>query len=252
VRVGGRRGNVVPMRRLLERIASLVAALLDLALPRRCVGCGRPDDGAGLCRRCRPGPDDRVHVWAGDIPVVAATAYAGPVRTALLAYKERGRRDLAGVLGHLLGAAVAAHDVPPGAVLVPVPSARAVAAARGGDHVARLAHHVARAQGPPVCAALRMTRRVRDSAGLGADERRRNLDGALVAVDRADGAVAVLVDDIVTTGATLREAARALRAAGWSVAGAVVVAATPRRSAAARETPSRRLAVPLAGPGWAV
>ena len=71
---------------------------------------------------------------------------------------------------------------------------------------------------------------VRDSAGLTTAARAANLDAAMRArPPRRDGRAAVVVDDIVTTGATLREAARALRAAGWTVVGAAVVAATPRR-----------------------
>ncbi|MCW2646832.1 MAG: putative amidophosphoribosyltransferase, partial [Pseudonocardiales bacterium] len=103
---------------------SLAAALADLVLPRCCVGCGLP--GRSLCLRCRPLEVVRIDV-AG-LPVVAAGAYAGALRAALIAYKERSRRDLAGPLGELLATAVA---VGPAAVLVPVPCAARVARARG-------------------------------------------------------------------------------------------------------------------------
>jgi predicted amidophosphoribosyltransferase len=69
---------------------------------------------------------------------------------------------------------------------------------------------------------------VQDSAGLGGQARSANLGGAMRARAPAPGVVALIVDDIVTTGATLVEASRALVAAGWSVAGAAVIAATPR------------------------
>jgi predicted amidophosphoribosyltransferase len=86
---------------------------------------------------------------------------------------------------------------------------------------------------------LALCRPVADSAGLGVAARRANLDHAMVAgPPPRPGAPAVLVDDIVTSGATIAEAARALRAAGWQVSGAAVVAATPRR----------RTADPLAAP----
>jgi predicted amidophosphoribosyltransferase len=83
----------------------------------------------------------------------------------------------------------------------------------------------------PAPRVLVLTRTPHDSAGLGVDDRSRNLDHAMRAAARpVPGWAAIVVDDVVTTGATLREAVRALSAAGWPVAGAAVVAATPRRS----------------------
>ena len=79
----------------------LLAALLDLLLPGSCGGCAAP--GPGWCAGCaaRLGPL-RWPVLPGGPPVVAAGRYRGPLRTAVLAYKERGRRDLAGPLAALL------------------------------------------------------------------------------------------------------------------------------------------------------
>jgi predicted amidophosphoribosyltransferase len=211
-----------------------LSALLDLVLPTRCVGCGSPI--AALCPLCMPA-GELVRVGSAP-PTVAAAPYADAVRAALIAYKERGRRDLARPLGALLARAVLgalggfdAERAPPRrTVLVPVPSAHAVAAARGGDHVARLARRVAPSTGlRPALDVLVLTRAVRDSAGLGSAERRANLSGAMVARLPPAGSAAVLVDDIVTTGATLGEARRALVSAGWPVVGAAVVAATPRQ-----------------------
>jgi predicted amidophosphoribosyltransferase len=202
-------------------------ALLDLVLPRRCLGCGAT--GAGLCPRCVPG-EPPMWVPHAVLPVRAAVPYTGAVRAALLAYKERGRRDLAGILGELLARAVLALPAVPGLVLVPMPSTRAASAARGGDHLLRLTRRAARCGGLRVApGALRFTRAVQDSAGLGVAARSRNLAGAMTAGPGPAGAVALLVDDVVTSGATLGEAHRALRAAGWPVAGAAVLAATPLR-----------------------
>lgn len=208
---------------------SAFAALVDLVLPRRCVGCGSTLEA--LCPGCAPGDGCLavgVHTWAAGV-------YDGGLRAALLAYKERSRRDLAEPLGRLLARAAAAvvesGPGPPGSVvLVPVPSARSVAAARGGDHVLRLARRAAVGNRLRVTRdALTLTRVVRDSAGLGTAERSLNLAGAMVAALPPPGTAALIVDDIVTTGSTLREARRALETAGWPVVGAAVVAATPLR-----------------------
>jgi predicted amidophosphoribosyltransferase len=242
-------------------------ALADLVLPRTCAGCGVP--GAVLCRSCaalltRPRLAQPRRHPPGFPPTVAAGAYAGPVRPAVLAFKEHGRAELAAPLGTALALAVAAvlSGLPaphPGPVLlVPVPSSRAAVRRRGRDHVRELADAAAaelRAAGVPARTVRllgRVTgRRVRDSAGLDAAQRRANLAGRFRALPvRAglpSGSRLVLVDDVVTSGATLTEAARALRA-GAVPAGlrkdtpvlAAVVAATPRRAPQP---------LPMTGPG---
>lgn len=159
----------------------------------------------------------------------AAGRYEAGLRTALLAYKERRRYELAGPLAALLVGA-AARLLRPGTVLVPVPSRRSAARRRGGDHVLRLARHAGARLGLLTVSSLRLARPVRDSAGLRGDERSANLAGAMAARAGPAGTRALLVDDIVTSGATVREAVRALREAGWPVLGAVAVAATPRLS----------------------
>ncbi|WTG93685.1 phosphoribosyltransferase family protein [Kitasatospora sp. NBC_01560] len=212
-------------------------------LPAGCVGCGAGH--TQLCPSCRsalstaaPGPT--ALPW-----VHAAAAYAGPVRQLLLAHKERGALRLAGPLGEALALAVRSslgpHAGSAPLLLVPMPSTRAAVRARGHDPTLRLAGAAARAlrragldaRAAPV---LRHTRPVADQAGLTAPERRRNLHGALTLLPRAGGRLSgrqpVLVDDLVTTGATLAEAARALAAAGLPPKGAATVAAAvPHRPA---------------------
>jgi predicted amidophosphoribosyltransferase len=166
----------------------------------------------------------------------------------LAAYKDDDRRDLVHVLAPLLGAAVDAalagwHEARTvlarraGPVLVvPVPSSRAARRRRGDAPLAALA---AKAVADfdvgevLVVEALRQRRRVADQAGLGARERAVNLEHSMVARSRWQAAVAgrscLVVDDVLTTGATLVEAARALRAAGARDVRAAVVAATQRR-----------------------
>jgi predicted amidophosphoribosyltransferase len=202
------------------------AELLDLVLPGRCAGCGRP--GESFCSRC--GATVPLDAPVPGLTVVAAARYEGPIRSALIAYKERGRRELARPLGALLGLAVRQLPVSTGVampiVLVPVPSSAGARRTRGGDHVVPVARA---ARTAPVSRALRYVRQVRDSAGLDIEGRAANLLEAMAADPPSHGRAAVIVDDITTTGASLVESARALRAAGWTVAGAAVVAATPRR-----------------------
>ena len=212
---------------------SWARALLDLVIPVVCVACGA--SGSPFCASC-------VHANARPLtmhlplPVAAYGWYTGPVRTALIQYKERDHRDLAEPLARLLEIALVrafGRAPPAGIVLVPVPSAHAVARQRGGNHVLRLARKAGQALDLPARPLLSLQWAVRDSAGLGAVQRGTNLAGAMAARRGPEGGCrsAVIVDDIVTTGTTLREAARALTDAGWQVSGAAVVAATPRSDA---------------------
>ncbi|WP_435833095.1 ComF family protein [Kitasatospora purpeofusca] len=212
-------------------------------LPAPCAGCGA--DLGHLCPACRDLLATTPPEPAAALPRAhAAAPYDGPVRELLLAHKERGALGLAGPLGGALARAVrSALGRHPGRVpllLVPVPSARAAVRARGHDPTLRLARAAAgalRREGLDARALplLRHARPVADQAGLSAAERHHNLRGALTVrapgrLRRSDrpgpaGYRPVLVDDLVTTGASLVEAARALAAAGLPPAGAATVAA---------------------------
>lgn len=244
--VPGTLDGVGPAVRLVRSAAGLAGELADLALPRTCAGCGLPR--AVLCPACA-GLLGRLHLATprrfpeGFPPTVAAGAYAGPVRDAVLAFKERGRAELARPLGAALALAVAGVlaglGAPPAGpvLLVPLPSSAAGLRARGRDHTRELTVRalVELSAAGLTCAEARLLRRrgrIRDSAGLSARERRANLAGTF-ALRRAvpQGAVVVLVDDVVTSGATLCEAAAVLaagRPSGDTPVLAAVVAATPR------------------------
>lgn len=208
-------------------------AAADLALGAACAGCGRV--ALDLCPRCRAAlrPDPR-RVAVSPVPVVAAGEHEGLLREVVLAWKRRGHTRLTPVLGTLLAASVCALGPGDRVVLVPVPTTRRSRRRRGGDLVGQAAAHAARALDEvgvraQVVAALAMEREPRDQVGLGAHERRANLDGALRRSWRAVPGTAdvVLVDDVVTTGATLAEAVRVLAAGGTTILGAAVVAARP-------------------------
>lgn len=230
-------------------------AALDLLLGGVCVACDRP--GRSLCTACRAGlPDSPWRAWPtptppGLVTPWAAAAYDGTVRAVLLAHKERHVAGLAAPLAGLLARAVAAADPGP-VLLVPVPSRPGAVRARGHDPLLDVVRRTARlVPAATVAPLLRSRGGVVDQAGLTATERAANLAGSLwcpsAGLRRFAGRSArvVVCDDVITTGATVREAQRALTACGLDARAIAVVAATLRRHPGG---PSGRAGVELSAP----
>lgn len=210
------------------RIGEAMREAASVLWPVACAGCGAHD--VAVCAPCAAlligGP---VRGDIDGLPLVAAAEYSGRVRMLVAACKEHGGRAQARALGAGLALAIAAA---PAGSLVRVPSSRAGLRRRGFDPVELMLHH----------AGLRAVplRRVSGSGAQkerSADERARAARGTLAlprrAAERLGIAPVVLVDDVVTSGATAREAVRAVRAAGGRVAAIAAVARVPRRVPAA-------------------
>lgn len=208
--------------------------MLDLVLPRQCGGCGAP--GTRWCQMCAAAlqvAPDQPHVVSPrldpGVPVFALGRYAGPRRAAVVALKEHGRTDLCAPLAHALATGlhrlVGWGVVTDPLTLVPAPTRRLSARRRGGDPVTRVTR-VAVAAHPriQVTPMLSMRAFVRDSVGLDSRGRERNVAGRVRLVAPPPPGPVLLVDDIVTTGATARESVRVLRSAGADVVAVLVLA----------------------------
>lgn len=207
--------------------------MLDLVLPLQCGGCDavatawceacareltvKPDEPHLVTPRVDPG-----------VPVLSLGRYAAARRRAIVGLKERGRADLQRPLAaalrdateHLLTWGVL--EVP--LTLVPAPTRRSSARRRGGDPVTRIARTAAAGlPGVSVAPVLRLTAFTRDSVGLSPAGRQRNVAGRVRLTGAVRGPVLV-VDDVVTTGATAAESVRVLQTAGAHVVAVLAVA----------------------------
>jgi predicted amidophosphoribosyltransferase len=225
------------------RVRAVLTALFDLVAPPACLACRRPPAGL-LCPDCRvaltwlgadvcpgcglPQPCGR-RCPAGRLAFERAwapLAYAGPARAVVAALKERGAVPVAGLMAAQIAAA-APPELLAGATLVPVPADPWRRRARGVDHTGRLARELGRRCERPVARAL--VRRPSRSERHARMRRAERLAGGHLPIAALPGRapdIAVLVDDVHTTGATLHACAEALRAAGASSVRAITYART--------------------------
>ncbi|MBO9341989.1 MAG: ComF family protein [Roseiflexus sp.] len=190
--------------------------VLSLLLPDRCVGCGQL--GALLCDACRR----RLAVYDGDLPRVAdqltgvqvAYVFDGPLRQAVHQLKYRSQQRMARPLGALLADHLRAHPLPCDA-LIPVPLHSHRLTERGFNQAELLAREVASATGLPlIVGPLVRIRATRQQALLDTPSRIENVANAFVWRGPPPPACVALVDDVLTTGATVNACALALRAGG--------------------------------------
>ncbi len=205
--------------------------LLDLVLPLECGGCGAP--GTRWCPSCSRAlavlTDEPMVITPRldpGVPVLSLGRYAGPRRAAIIAMKEHGRTDLVGPLAVAVNAGVSRLvawgivEVP--LTVVPAPTRRSAARRRGGDPVTAMARAAA-VPGATVVVALRTRAFTRDSVGLSPGQRQRNIAGMVRLREDVRGEV-LLIDDVVTTGATGCESVRVLQTAGVRVSAILAVA----------------------------
>lgn len=213
----------------LAAVRAVGTEMLALLLAASCAGCGEPE--TMLCASCREGLRAAPREWTspGGLRVCAAMSFESVAARCIRRVKDEGETLLARPLGEALGEVL--HEVlaeSPGesVLVVPVPTTRAAYRRRGY----RVPDLLVRRAGAAPSRLLSTRGRSTDQRGLDAEGRAQNVRGTMRARRPGEGHVVVLVDDVVTTGATFDEAERALRAAGFHVLAALALAATPRHS----------------------
>jgi predicted amidophosphoribosyltransferase len=216
---------------------------LALALPTRCAGCGADD--RLVCNECRQMLVPRVRaqeLWREGhraLPLYFGLDYEPPVSGLLNALKESGATAVTPPLATALRLIIAevlptltspepTKPARPAPVWVTPPSTSENYRTRGYVPIMLLARRAGLRPVP----LLRHVAARRDQSELGRAERFDNMAGTLAATSAARGASVILLDDVTTSGATLCEAARALREGGATVLAAVTLAHTAARSPA--------------------
>jgi ComF family protein len=201
---------------------ALLCAACDADLPRlapvRCPRCALESPRGEVCGRCL---SEAPHYDA----TVAALAYEFPADALVHALKFRGELALAGLLGGMLSQNISTHEID---CVIPVPLSAARLRTRGYNHAAEIARHLR-----PAKLDLALCVRTRDTPpqmDLPYDERRRNVRGAFRCTRALAGESVAVVDDVMTTGATLDEIASVLKTAGAARVVNWVVARTFPRS----------------------
>jgi predicted amidophosphoribosyltransferase len=205
-----------------------IHSLNQLIFPGRCISCRRL--GPSLCLECkRNWNPQQIFTRTSRTPnlaVYSSITYTDIAARVILAAKESHIKSadilVADAISHSLALWLKTEWID---TLIPIPSRKNAARKRGRQFIEEIAHTVAAPIDIAVATPLQHSRQVRDQSGLGHEERWNNLKGAFVVNGNQEGlGRALLVDDLVTTGATLNEAARALKYAGIEVIGAVTAA----------------------------
>jgi len=241
-----------------RRLRRLADGAIGLVLPRRCLACGTVVEGEGAfcpacwggidflgpphCARCGfpfeydHGPGALCGACTARPPAYgrarAVCVYGELSRAPVIAFKHADRNDAAPALARLMATAGAGLLADAG-LIVPVPLHRSRLIARRYNQAALLALALARVAGLPALPdALVRTRRTRSQGGLSASGRRRNVAGAFTVRPSRRASVAdrhvLLVDDVLTTGATVEACARALLAGGARAVDVLTVARVVR------------------------
>ena len=196
--------------------------LSQLLFPTRCFGCNAI--GVSICAVCRR--EWHSHYYSTHIsqmPVHSAVIYSPTASKILLSAKENGLKAADSLIidsiVHVIAQATFDHH---NIRLIPIPSSNSARRRRGRSFIVDIAMRVGQETSLPVSDSLEIIRKVRDQSGLQSKARSKNMEGAFAlkrgAFPRGD---LILIDDVVTTGATLREAARALTSRGFHVLASV-------------------------------
>lgn len=196
-------------------------ALLDFLMPSRCAICESP--GGNICEKCQhiflPAPK---RFERESLTGLSALSYGESVSKLLIGYKEKGQASLAPFIAKTMLPLTRLEQVE-NVFLVPVPSRRQNFLRRGFEPSLRICQELAKLTKLNVLNCLEFTREVKDQVGLDLDGRASNIEGSMRVNQPVARKLCLLVDDVVTSGASLNEARRVLTQSGALVSLAITL-----------------------------
>jgi ComF family protein len=205
-------------------VSQALSSVLDLLAPPACLACDAPAEGKPFCAACWAPVTLSKPAQLEIAPLIVLGAYRPPLSTAIVRFKYQGRPELSRPLARMLAPALDEAALQGDAAFVPVPLHPRRLATRGYNQAALLAQELAalrqRSCHPRL---LRRVRETEQQVGKSLSERRQNPDGAFL-LRKIGPTRVVLVDDVVTTGATVRACAQALAAGGIELSAVVALA----------------------------
>ena len=204
-------------------------SLLDLIFPSKCAVCEA--GGPNLCEGCKFVLEPRPHDFQrGVVTGLAASNYSPEVSKLIVAFKDRGQFALVNDLGRLMEPLVRRIEQVPGSFyLVPAPSRIQNFTKRGFQPSLLLARQLGiRVPNARILNCLRLGKEVLDQVGLSSADRITNLSGSMKLNQSVSGKNVFIVDDVVTTGATITEAWKVVSLGGGTVLSALVVSEARR------------------------
>lgn len=226
---------------IIQYLNSIIQGLESLAFDSSCLICNYPS--SKFCDFCRSEWSSNPRLLSGeDFPISSSITYGETASAIVLSAKENGlvfARDLVAqeLKVSIKALLISQSIVAPRVILVPIPSSRSSRVRRGGDFISKLAQMISRDLNMETSntrflprSILSLRRKVKDQSGLSATERQQNLAGAFAVTEAFDSQIPIIViDDVITTGNTLREAIRALKERNLTVLGAATACASRRR-----------------------
>ncbi len=209
---------------MLELIHKVWRPFANALFPRSCFGCEAPD--SYFCASCKAKIRPRAYPLDNGMRVYAALPYHSRIEPALKQLKYGKSFDIADALADLVADSLP-KTLESGTEIVWIPVTRTRKNERGFNQAELVARGVAKKRNLPIADALEKIRETKPQSSLNRADRLKNLHGAFaVRAGYIARPVVVVIDDVSTTGATLTEAARALKQAGAkTVIGAVVASA---------------------------
>ena len=215
-------------------IESVAQGTRTLIFPPNCMICGSP--GLDICAVCKkllkPQPK---FLFGEDFPLISSLPYGEVTKKLLLLAKENGNVAAQKFFATALALSINHFNLNHSISLVPIPSQRKSMRKRGFDSMKEIARLIIRdphlKAEVEIVNSLKIIRQVADQSSLTESERFQNLDKAFRAKSGIKGMAIIVIDDVVTTGSTLREAVRALKERNLTVIGAATACATQRRLA---------------------